>query len=105
MAETQESLVAKTPSPPENTVTLGTVSFDVAQGVYHPPSPWNMKDGNQFIASYWKFNPKEVVKLNRDLKLENFLGEYEKLNCSGRVTDLSSSPMAAGPWSLDRIQV
>ena len=69
LAETMESLIGKPPQSDENTITLGLVGFTLAQGVYHPPSPWSVKEAHQFMATH----------LNSDLRQENFLSEYEKL--------------------------
>ena len=79
MAETLESLIGKLPRPDENTITLGPVGFVLAQGVYHPASPWSVKEANQFMASHLKLDSQQDAQLNSDLKQENFLSEYEKL--------------------------
>ena len=69
-------------SPPqlnENTITLGPVGFALAQGVYHPATPWSVKEANQFMAAHLKLDSQQDAQLNSDLKQENFLGEYKKL--------------------------
>ena len=79
LAETLESLIGKPPWPDENTITLGPVGFALAQGVYHPPSPWSVKEANKFMATHLKLDSQQDVQLNSDLRQENFLSEYEKL--------------------------
>ena len=56
LAETLESLIGKPPWPNENTITLGPVGFTLAQGVYHPATPWSVKEVNQFMAAHPKLD-------------------------------------------------
>ena len=78
LAETMESLIGKPPRPDENTITLRPVGFALAQGVYHPPSSWSIKEANQFMATNLKLDTQQDSQLNSDLQQENFLSEYEK---------------------------
>ena len=79
LAETMASLIGNPPRPDENTITLGPVGFALAQGVYHPATPWSLKEANQFMATHLKLDTQQDVQLNSDLRQENFLSEYEKL--------------------------
>ena len=79
IAETMASLIGNPPRPDENTITLGPVGFALAQGVYHPATPWSIKEANQFMVTHLKLNSQQDVQLNSDLRQENFLSEYEKL--------------------------
>ena len=73
LAETMESLIGKPPRPDENTITLGPVGFALAQGVYHPATPWSIKEANQFMATHLKLDTQQDAQLNSDLRQENFL--------------------------------
>ena len=46
LAETMESLIGKPPRSYDNTITLRPVGFVLAQGVYHPATPWSLKEVN-----------------------------------------------------------
>ena len=76
---TLECLIKNPPRPYENTITLGPVGFTLAQGVYHPATPWSLKEANQFMATHLKLDTQQDAQLNSDLQQENFLSEYEKL--------------------------
>ena len=81
------SLIGKPPRPDENTITLWPVGFMLAQGVYHPATPWSVKEANQFMAAHLKLDSQHDAQLNSDLKQENFLSEYEKLPQMHQIFD------------------
>ena len=95
MAETLESLIGKPPQPDENTITLGLVGFALAQGVYHPATPWSIKEVNHLMVTHLKLDTQQDAQLNSDLQQENFLSEYEKLPQLQAIFDFKKRQQAA----------